>query len=71
MTPRPCAAHRSLGRVGSYSLAHIGEDTLVRARRLFGDDHSRTLKAADNLARARRLSGQPGCQGDSDPVDES
>ncbi|MGH3805415.1 MAG: tetratricopeptide repeat protein [Pseudonocardiaceae bacterium] len=44
----------------------LSADTLTRARRVFGDDHPRTRKAAKNLAAAQRL-----VRGDSDLVDES
>ncbi|MGH3814474.1 MAG: tetratricopeptide repeat protein [Pseudonocardiaceae bacterium] len=53
--------------VGPYSQARqLSEDTLTRARRVFGEDHPRTRKAAGNLAAALRL-----LSGDSDPADES
>ena len=37
---------------------------------MFGDDHPRTLKAADNLAAAQRLlsEAEPDQQDDSDPT---
>ena len=42
--------------LGEFEAAwQLSEDTLARARRVFGDSHPRTLKAADNLAAALRL----------------
>jgi hypothetical protein len=48
----------------------LSEDTLTRARRVFGEDHPRTRKAADTLAAAlRSLRAAKPTQGTSDPTD--
>jgi hypothetical protein len=36
----------------------LGQDTLVRYRRVLGDDHPNTLTAANNLAEDLRLLGE-------------
>lgn len=63
------AALRALGEIEA--ARQLSEDTLVRARRIFGDDHPRTRKAADNLASTRRLVSEAESvpQGTSDPTD--
>jgi DNA-binding SARP family transcriptional activator/tetratricopeptide (TPR) repeat protein len=62
-----------LHAMGEFEAARqLSEDTLTRARRVFGEDHPRTLKAARNLAVARRLdpAAVPARQGGSDPPGE-
>ncbi len=60
---------RALGEV--QASRHIGEDTLVRARRVLGDEGHFTMHTANNLAAALRLLSSSAYQGNPDPADES
>jgi hypothetical protein len=70
-----CTAYnlgRDLRELGEAEAARqLSEDTLTRARRVFGDEHPRTLKATHHLAAAQRMSSaaEPARHGDPDPPD--
>ncbi|MGQ0777118.1 MAG: hypothetical protein ACT4NY_22340 [Pseudonocardiales bacterium] len=58
--------------IGEFEAAReLSQDTLARARCVFGDNHPRTQKATDNLAAALHLLRESAYRDDSDPVDGS